>query len=74
MRNTDEEGARRLAERLRWEIEDCEYRWEGITLQMTASLGCTTLRSSDTAASLFQRADRALYRAKESGRNRVECN
>ncbi len=71
LRNTDHQGAMRLAERLRWEIEDCEYRWDGISLQMTASLGCATLRPGDCGESLFKRADAALYRAKESGRNRV---
>jgi diguanylate cyclase (GGDEF)-like protein len=41
---------------------------------MTASFGITDLRPSDTTlANLFARADRALYRAKIDGRDRVAC-
>jgi diguanylate cyclase (GGDEF)-like protein len=39
---------------------------------VTISLGVATLRANDDAASLFGRADAALYRAKDAGRNRVE--
>ncbi|MCR4511012.1 GGDEF domain-containing protein [Pseudomonas sp. 32.2.56] len=41
---------------------------------MTASLGASFSKPSDTTASLYQRADLALYRAKASGRNRVEID
>jgi PleD family two-component response regulator len=41
---------------------------------MTASFGVTELRPGDTTlANLFARADRALYRAKIEGRDRVTC-
>ncbi len=38
---------------------------------VTGSFGCATLRESDAAEDLFARADAALYRAKDLGRNRV---
>lgn len=40
---------------------------------MTASFGVSELMSSDDATSLFVRADHALLKAKETGRNRVVC-
>ena len=39
---------------------------------VTASFGVTTLRESDTADDALARADRALYRSKKAGGNRVE--
>jgi diguanylate cyclase len=38
-------------------------------VRVTVSCGATEIRASDTAETLFDRADAALYRAKESGRN-----
>ena len=40
-------------------------------LQVTISLGGAIAEVGDTAEALFERADAALYRAKEGGRNRV---
>ncbi len=39
---------------------------------LTVSIGSATWRSGETAEDLLRRADRALYKAKRSGRNRVE--
>lgn len=38
---------------------------------MTISLGVTELQQSENAASLFNRADQALYQAKKLGRNKT---
>jgi len=40
---------------------------------LTASLGVAQLERGESLAELFERADRCLYRAKHSGRNRVEA-
>ena len=65
-------GARRLAERIRWELERREFNREGNRLKMTASFGVAALEAGENGEALFNKADAALYRAKASGRNRVE--
>ncbi|MGL1931934.1 MAG: diguanylate cyclase [Desulfotalea sp.] len=58
-----------VAEKLRAVLESTEHPTVGI---VTASLGVSWYQAGDTASSLVSRADDALYRAKEKGRNRVE--
>lgn len=67
--NTDGEGALSFAERVRVSIETMTV--DG--MKVTASLGVATFPQVvvDTPADLIERADAALYRAKETGRNRV---
>ena len=67
--DTDLDGARTLAERAR---EHIMQPFEGTIRALTASLGVSAWRPQDTADTLFDRADRALYAAKTNGRNRVE--
>ena len=59
----------RTAEKLRREIEQFEFLHVG---HITASFGVTRYIEGDTEASLINRADDALYKAKKNGRNRVE--
>ncbi|MFP4079054.1 MAG: diguanylate cyclase domain-containing protein [Ectothiorhodospira sp.] len=40
---------------------------------ITLSLGVANFREGDSRKHLLRRADDALYRAKENGRNRIEC-
>lgn len=70
---TDLEGARALAERLREAVEAQEIRTpNGQILRMTASFGVTAIHPGDSGhEAVLRRADRALYRSKEDGRNRV---
>jgi diguanylate cyclase (GGDEF)-like protein len=68
--NADEEGAHHLAERLRQEINNLCYCDER-ELNVTVSIGISTLRTEDDVTSLFDRADKALYEAKQTGRDRV---
>ena len=41
--------------------------------RITVSLGVAMFQPGDTAATLYERADKCLYTAKRSGRNRVIC-
>ena len=47
--------------------------YEGLSFNITVSGGVAQLHADDTAESLFERADAALYVAKERGRNRCEA-
>lgn len=69
MPNVNIEGASSLAEKLRRIIEATEVK--KIT-SFTASFGVTDLNEDDTTESFIKRVDEAMYKAKESGRNKVE--
>ncbi len=63
-----------VAERLRSGIEALELEWSGTSISCTASFGVAELDDSTPGVSrLIDAADRALYLAKERGRNRVEA-
>jgi diguanylate cyclase (GGDEF)-like protein/PAS domain S-box-containing protein len=66
-------AAREFAERLRRKVAEITVNHEGHTIKVTASIGVAALRAADdNADAALMRADRALYRAKEAGRDRVE--
>ncbi len=70
---TDLEGARRSAERLRQTPLVFGRDAQGRDLSMTLSIGVALARADDQSPhDAIRRADAALYRAKQSGRNRVE--
>ncbi len=73
---TDAEGAQQLAERLRQTVADSQvHTVSGGAIQVTISIGVTLFALTDANAdTVLARADRALYRAKEQGRNRVEID
>lgn len=66
---TDGTGAGLLAEKIRASIDSHTFPGAG---HCTASFGVAEYVSGDTAETLTAKADQALYRAKDSGRNRVE--
>jgi diguanylate cyclase (GGDEF)-like protein len=69
---TEEGGAVNLAERIRAALEKGQIVFEGARVGVTASLGLAVWpRDAQTADRLIAAADRALYAAKEGGRNRV---
>lgn len=69
------EGAAMIAERIRHEIDTHSLLFEGHQLHITASLGTSTLSNEDaTVSNLVQRADHAMYIAKQNGRNQVHIS
>lgn len=63
-------GAQHVAETLRREFEDRPVPWNGETIIVTASFGLTAVHPGETdPLVIMARADEALYRAKQDGRN-----
>ena len=69
MRNTDIEGAERLAEKLRDAIQNYQFIDDH---ELIVSFGLTEMVKSDDAYALFERFDRALYQAKAKGHFAIE--
>jgi diguanylate cyclase (GGDEF)-like protein len=66
------DGARRVADTLRRDIADMRVPWKDETITITASFGVTmALPSEVDSEAVIARADAALYRAKDQGRNCV---
>ena len=61
----------RIAERLLETIRGKPFEHEGTEISITASVGLAELLPGETVGAWVERADRALYQAKEAGRDRV---
>lgn len=72
--NCNEENARRLAEKMRQQIETSLKNIDDMSLNVTASFGIAQYNSPESKTDLFNRTDRALYLAKSNARNRVETS
>lgn len=64
-------GAALAADRLRGILEKHVFVSNHKTVPVTASFGTATASTNETAATIIERADKALYSAKQAGRNRV---
>ncbi|MCE5978991.1 GGDEF domain-containing protein [Pseudomonas sp. JR33AA] len=64
--------AAQMAEVLRATVEACPFHFKGERVVITTSIGLGAFRSGERGDQVLKRADAALYRAKEQGRNRVE--
>ena len=65
------EVGQRIAERLLNTIRSKPFIYEGTEIPVTASIGLAELVPGEPVGSWIERADRALYQAKETGRDRV---
>jgi diguanylate cyclase (GGDEF)-like protein/PAS domain S-box-containing protein len=68
---TDINGAEILAEKIRKKVESHIF---SDPEHLTLSFGVASYRTGDNAAKLINRADEAMYEAKENGRNRVQVS
>ena len=70
--NTDAPSAMMVAERIRKNIESCDFNYENQHMTVTISIGVAVLHNGKkiTPARLVELADQGLYISKENGRNR----
>ena len=71
---TGMEGATAVAENVRRAITDRPIETTGRSFEVTISLGVATLNADTAVDEAIGRADRAMYRAKQSGKNRFELD
>ncbi|MDU9400905.1 diguanylate cyclase [Pseudomonas sp. zfem004] len=69
---TSPPAAAQVAEALRAAIEACPFHFKGERVVITTSIGLSAFRPGERGDQVLKRADEALYRAKDKGRNRVE--
>lgn len=70
--STAPKTAQEIAERIRVTVENAEFAFDGKRIPVTLSLGVATRQVGEVDwAHLFERVDKSLYQAKQSGRNRV---
>ncbi len=69
--NTAKDQAVRTLDRLRSIVSELDWAAISGKMNLTMSAGICSVRQADSAADLLARADTALYRAKDAGRNRV---
>ncbi|WP_178091518.1 GGDEF domain-containing protein [Halopseudomonas laoshanensis] len=71
MPGTTVEQAASALEALRQGIEESPFHFKTERVTITISVGYTAFKRDDTLDEVFGRADRAMYQAKEQGRNRI---
>lgn len=71
--NTSAEGAVQLAEQIRQAVMNMDIEWEGIAIPLTISAGVSAavITTDGHPTELLEQADKALYQAKQTGRNKV---
>jgi diguanylate cyclase len=66
---TDEQGAFDVLDKIRKAISEIAFRFKDDPVTITLSIGLSAFRDNDNIESVFARADKQLYVAKERGRN-----
>lgn len=71
MPGASQDTAHSVGEKLREAVEHSGFHFKGEPLTITMSCGIAEFKEGDVPLKVFERADAALYEAKESGRNKV---
>ncbi|SNR70322.1 GGDEF domain-containing protein [Desulfurobacterium atlanticum] len=77
--NTDEDAGYKVLERIRKNIEEFTFEFEGQEIPVTVSIGCYPILPDELKSGSFsietfiEKADEALYKAKKTGKNKVVC-
>lgn len=69
--NADVRNAKHVAEQIRKKLLDVNFSLKDKSFNVTASFGIALFEKDDTAESAVKRADERLYKAKQTGRNKV---
>jgi len=70
--NSNIKDGKEIAEIFRIGVKEHEFKYQGKPVSITMSLGLTLFKKGDSPEKVIERADKALYQAKEKGRDRVE--
>jgi len=68
---SNEDQAYKIADDIRKKIEEAMVNWEGKTIKFTVSGGVASFVEAKDFDSLFKKSDEALYKAKQTGKNKV---
>lgn len=68
---SDENHTYKIINGIRKEIEETIVEWEGKTIKFTVSGGVANFTKTEDFESLFKKSDKALYKAKQTGKNKI---
>jgi len=73
--NCDVKSAQSVGEKMRQDIDDFEFEWEGRSFKLGVSIGVVAItQHADSIESLMEQADTCCYIAKQKGRNQIHLH
>jgi diguanylate cyclase (GGDEF)-like protein len=71
IQNVKDEGATLLAQKICKAVQNATFVFNDVTIHLTVSVGIAKLTDEKSIDELIEKSDKAMYQAKEAGRNRV---